>query len=277
MINDTPLANAFWQKGRVLDCPVIDMHGHLGGHGPIYFARPDIEQMMRTMDECGVRVLCFCPHGTLHNPDLGNDLAVEAVRKFPDRLRAYLGVNPNWPQQVIDDLQQFGPQRDVFIGIKLLATYHNKKWDDPAYQPAWEFADERRLLVLGHTWGHSDPNAPDGPEMARKMADRYRNIKLLLGHSLHGRWDEAIAMAQEFPHVYLELTAVLDDRGVLEKFVEAGLSQKMLFGTDLPWFDPHQGIGAILSADITDEDRHNILHRNAEKLLSAVGVNLASR
>jgi predicted TIM-barrel fold metal-dependent hydrolase len=50
----------------------------------------------------------------------------------------------------------------------------------------------------------------------------------------------------------------------------------MLFGTDLPWFDPHQAIGALLSADITDEDRHNICHCNAEKLLSPIVPDLVS-
>ena len=50
--------------------------------------------------------------------------------------------------------------------------------------------------------------------------------------------------------------------------VAAGLTARMLFGTDLPWFAQHRGIGAILSADISDADRHNMLHRNAERLLA---------
>ena len=45
----------------------------------------------------------------------------------------------------------------------------------------------------------------------------------------------------------------------------------MLFGTDLPWFSPLHGIGCVLSAEITDEDRRNILYRNAEKLLAEQG------
>jgi len=49
--------------------------------------------------------------------------------------------------------------------------------------------------------------------------------------------------------------------------VEGAGSEKMLYGTDLPWFDPHYVIGCILFARIDDEDRHNILHRNAERLL----------
>ena len=77
----------------------------------------------------------------------------------------------------------------------------------------------------------------------------------------------AVDLARTFENLYLELTAVFDDRGVLEKYVREAGSDRMLFGTDLPWFDPHQAVGALLSAEISDEDRHNICHRNAEKLL----------
>jgi predicted TIM-barrel fold metal-dependent hydrolase len=41
----------------------------------------------------------------------------------------------------------------------------------------------------------------------------------------------------------------------------------MLFGTDLPWFDPHYTTGCILFARISDDDRHNIFHRNPERIL----------
>ena len=75
------------------------------------------------------------------------------------------------------------------------------------------------------------------------------------------------ALARDLPHVYLELTAVFDDRGVIEKFVAEAGSDRLLFGTDLPWFDPHHAMGVLLSAYIGDDDRHNICHLNAEKLL----------
>ena len=64
------------------------------------------------------------------------------------------------------------------------------------------------------------------------------------------------------------LTALFDDRGIIEKFAGEVGSERMLFGTDLPWFDPHQAVGVLLTARISDEDRHNICHRNAEKLLA---------
>ena len=49
--------------------------------------------------------------------------------------------------------------------------------------------------------------------------------------------------------------------------MEKAGSERLLFGTDLPWFDTHHGIGTILSTEMTDDDRHNILHRNGERLL----------
>lgn len=273
MISDSLLAREFWSRGRSERCPVIDLHGHMGPHVGSWMPRCETDAMMRTLDRCGVRMLVFCHHYTLMNGGVyGNRPNIEAVRRHPDRLRAYLGVNFNWPEQVARDLALFDDHRDVFVGLKFLAGYHRIPWDDPVCEPAWRFADERRLLVLVHSWGGS-PH--DGPDQARIIARRYPNLQLLLGHSLHGAWSEAIAIAREFPHVHLELTAVLDDRGPLELFCRAGLARQLLFGTDLPWFNPHHGIGSVLSAEIDDEARHDILHRNAEKLLAGVGVFIA--
>ena len=44
-------------------------------------------------------------------------------------------------------------------------------------------------------------------------------------------------------------------------------SEKIVFGTDMPWYSPHFAAGSVLFAHITDDDRHNILHRNAAKIL----------
>jgi len=266
VIGDSALAREFWAQGRSASCPVYDMHGHMGPYPAIYFPRGETDDMIRTMDECGVRMLVFSHHVALaSSPALGNRLAVEAVRRYPDRLRAYCSVNPNYPEQLQADLEAFEDHADVYVGFKFLSDYHGKPLSDEAYRPAWEYADERALLVLAHTWGGS---AMDGPDVVREVAARYPRVRLLLGHSCHGEWEEAVRLARDFSNLYLELTAVFDDRGALELLARGAGSDRMLFGTDLPWSDPHPAIGALLSAEIDDEDRHNICHRNAEKLLA---------
>ncbi len=265
MKNHSALAQAFWQKGKVASCPIYDMHGHMGSYHSIYFPRAEPADMIRTMDACGVRMLVFSHHHALNAPNLGNAPSIAAVRQYPERLRAYCLVNPNYPEHLEADLATFEAHRDVYVGFKFLSDYHGIALTDPRYEPAWQYANDYELLILAHTWGGS---ALDGPDIVREVAERYPRVKFLLGHSCHGAWDVAVQLAQDFPNIYLELTAVFDDRGVLEKFVEEAGSDRMLFGTDLPWFDPHHAIGVLLSADISDEDRHNICHRNAEKLLA---------
>lgn len=260
------LAREFWEHGKSESCPIYDMHGHMGAYGPIYFPRGDTDAMIHTMDEAGVRMLIFSHHTALFAPDLANTRSVAAVQRYPDRLRAYCLVNPNYPEQLESDLATFEDHYpDVYVGFKFLSDYHQAALTDNGYRPAWEYANARGLLVLAHTWGGSQF---DGPAVVHKVAERYPNVKFLLGHSCHGDWDGAVALARDFPNIYLELTAVFDDRGVIEKFVREAGSDRMLFGTDLPWFDPHHAMGVLLNADITDEDRHNICHRNAERLLA---------
>jgi predicted TIM-barrel fold metal-dependent hydrolase len=265
MIGNSPLAREFWEQGKSESCPIYDMHGHMGPWAAIYFPRSQPEQMIATMDECGVKLLVFSHHQALMAPDIGNRASIAAVRRFPGRFRAYCVINPNYPDQAAADLATFEQHRDVFVGFKFLADYHQVAISDERYRPALEYADRQGLLVLMHTWGGSPY---DGAAQVRLLAERYAHARLLLGHSCHGEWDAAVALANEFPNLYLELTAIFDDRGGLEKFAAEAGSQRMLFGTDLPWFDPHQAVGALFSAHLSDEQIHDICHRNAEKLLA---------
>ncbi|MHB0857698.1 MAG: amidohydrolase family protein [Anaerolineae bacterium] len=269
---DTPLTRAFWAHGRSADCPIIDVHGHMGDFNGIYLPRAAAPDMLHTMDECNVRLLVFSHHEALLSPDVGNSTAIEAVRRYPQRLRAYCVINPGYPDLVVRDLAALEAQRDVFVGLKYHPTLHGRSLSDPGYEPAWRYAEAHDLPILTHTW---EKNDLCGPEAIRKVAERYPDVKLLLGHSCHADWDAAVQLARDFPNLYLELTAVFDDGGVLEKLVGEVGSQRLLFGVDLPWFDPQHGLGALCSAHISDEDRHNICHRNAAALLAPLVPDLA--
>ena len=265
MIADSPLVKAFWEKGRLDDCPVYDMHGHMGPWPAIYFPRAEPEQMLRSMDAAGVQRLVFSSHEALFSAATGNNYTAGVVRKWPERFSGLMVINGNYMDIVERDLARFDSMREAFIGFKFLAAYHDVALNDPRYDEAWAFANERKLLVTCHTWGHGDMNSP---AQVRPVAEKYPEVRLSMAHSCYGMWEEAAQLALDFPHVYCDLTAVFECRGTLELFCERGISERMLFGTDLPWFSPLHGIGCVLSADITDSDRRNILHRNAEKLLA---------
>ena len=53
--------------------------------------------------------------------------------------------------------------------------------------------------------------------------------------------------------------------------VEEVGADKVLFGTDMPWYDPNYGIGSVLFSRISDEDKIKILYENAKKLAEKKG------
>jgi len=264
MTDNATLAERFFRDGQLDDCPVYDLHGHMGALQGARLPRSTPEQMIAAMDRAGVRLTVFCHHDALFAPSIGNRINVEVVRAHPERFRAYCAVNPNYPDQVAADVAAFDDCRDVFVGFKFLADYFQVPITDERGEPAWEKANAEGLLVLLHTWGGSKY---DGPELVRQCAQRYPDARILMGHSCHGDWPAAAALAAELPNVHCELTAVLDDRGAVDLFVRRAGSEKVVFGTDTPWFNHHYYIGALLGADMTDDDRRNILYRNARRLL----------
>ena len=260
----TALGAQFWETGKAADCRVIDAHAHMGSWKGIFFPHAEPSQMVHSMDRAGVQTVVFSHHSALSSPDVMNRLSVDAVRAHPDRFRAYCVFHPRYPEAAQAELDGYDRFPDVYVGLKLHGDMHGVAYTDPRYVPAWQFANERDLPVLVHSWGTSPNN---GTGVMRAIAEKYPRVKLILGHSLHDLWGDAIAMAREFPRVYLDLCAVMDERtGVLERFVAEADPDRIVYGTDVPWFDFHYYIAGVLAADITETQMRKILSLNARAL-----------
>lgn len=286
MNNPSTLAKEFMNKGFSLNCPIIDVHGHLGPFWGVYMPSADINLMIRTLKRCGVRRIVCVPHAAMVDPQRGNELMQKTIDKYKGIFLGYWMINPNHPDIIEKDLQNFANARR-FVGFKFIADYHTYPITGENYIPALEYANEKKLMILVHTWGGSQF---DSPKMLGRIAEKYSNINFVMGHSGFGDWETSVQLAKELPNVYLELTAVwashdfttqakgsgtpvplssfLHINGIIEFMVERAGSKKILFGTDLPWYSPHYAAGAILFSHITDEERHDIFHRNAERLLN---------
>ena len=257
------LAEKFWKEGKA-DIPIYDMHGHMGEHYAIYFKRCDAPEMAAHLRRIGVRRLVFSHHHALWG-DLRNAEVIEIARQYPDLFRVYVAINPHYPEFIKEDLAQFDRWAPFAVGLKILAGYHRVKVTDKRYEYALAFANERRLPVLNHTWGNSETCG--GPVML-EVAQKYPNATFLMGHSIFGDWEYSRRVVKETPgNTYLELTAIPGENGRIEQLVEAVGSDRILYGTDMPWFDEYQGVGGVLSAKITEDDMRNILYRNAQKIL----------
>jgi hypothetical protein len=267
----SPLVAA-WMEGPPDDCPVVDAHGHFGPLSRIWFPTDGTSGMLRTMDRCGVSVVISSHHVALTgDPFRGNAaLTRDALEREPSRFLGYYTWNPHYAAEQERELATF-PPHEGFVGFKVHPSEHGVPLTDPRYSPLFDYANAHRLPVLSHTWGGS---SVDSPELVSEVASRHPDMPFLMGHSGFGAWDASVRVAHECPNVYLELCAAYSVRGVIEKFVREIGSERVLYGTDLPWFDPAYVIGTVVWAEITDDDRRNILYRNAARLFPAVAARL---
>lgn len=266
MINPkSELAQRFWEAGEGLpDCPIYDFHGHMHEMAGGWLPASDPEKMLVTMRRANIESFIFCSHLALYCAEVGESSNYTEVEKYGTPLHAYMAVK-SFDPDFERDLKIYKEHPQVYKGFKFLADYYGVPLNADCHTPYWNYANENGLLCLCHTWGGSPC---DGAGNVRAIAERWPNVKLIVAHSIHGDWNSAIQLAKDFPNLYLELTALMDDdRGVLERFVNEVGSERMLFGTDLPWFSTFQAIGCILDAEMTDDDRRNIFYRNGMKLL----------
>ena len=264
MINrDSALAQTFWDQCRPDDCYILDFHAHMHNLNSMYLPAQTPESMIEVMRRCNTRLTVFCSHKALSYAAFEEPYNLDVAKKYSEWFLAYHAVIPGQtdPKTAVSRMDA---NRAYYFGFKLHADWDACKLTDDLYKPFLEYLDARRLPALLHTWGGS---AYDGVDEVEKIAGRYAGATFICGHCFHGDWINGAKMIRDHPNLYCELTAVMDDRGAIEMLCDVVGSERVLFGTDVPWFDTHHGIGAVLSADVTDDDRRNIFYRNGEKLL----------
>ncbi len=263
MTNPSALAKEFMENGKLTSFSVIDAHTHMGRISGTYVSKAYCDEMIEVMDRENVSQIFCSPHSALHDATVMNEELEDAMKRYPDRIKGYYTFNPNYAERYLEHIEDI-LNIEGYIGMKFLPTYHKYPLDGENYREALEFADKHSLVILMHTWGKNDPhNAPRHVEM---LAKKYKNLKVIMGHSAPGELDESIKVVNTYDNVYLDICDIHRHNGIIDKMVESVGADKVLYGTDAPWYDHSYAIGSVLFSHISDEDKYKILHGNAEKL-----------
>ena len=245
------------RAGRRIDAfPIVDAHAHV--YSSAEPNAPSIDERLIRMDRLGI-TRCAVSSSLAIGAEFeeGNDDVAEAVRVHPDRFIGYCHVSANYADQALSELRRcFGT--GLFKGIKVYQT--GPAFDDPRFEPVWEFAGAHRVPVLAHTWGGS----LTGFDTA---AARHPQVAFLAGHSGSGfAYQAYIDAAKRTPNLYLDLTYSREHTNMIETMVRAVGADRVVWGSDEPLFSMEQQLGKVLFADIPDEDKRMILSTNAARL-----------
>ena len=254
-------------KGLPLrDTLIIDCHWHLGYWGAeTYWFTPDrqCDVNIEVMDNIGIDMVCA--NNVNIPPPKCNDLTIECVQKYPDRIVGFASVNPFYPDEVRDELERCFKVPGV-KGIKVvslnvfylapLPLYRIGRPESALYQEVWDFAAEKRCPILCH-----------GIVTEEIVRDNPDTI-FIPAHSAPG-WEWPLRLSK-YDNVYFDTASTGTLSGSIEYLIKRIGADRILYGSDFPASDPAFRLGTILSLKIKEEDKEKIMGLNMKKLLENV-------
>jgi predicted TIM-barrel fold metal-dependent hydrolase len=227
----------------------------------------DPETYVSVMDAAGVDKSCInCIfYGDVRR---SNDTMSRFVDLYPDRFLPVAYVTPRYLDEAMPELER---AFDV-LGAKFLKIYPNyltKPVDDPAYDPIFEWADERGIVIMCHSSHVADFDIYTIPTKFIEVASRYQRVTWVLAHSgnsMRGQI-EAVEAAQACPNIVLETCTSFGEHGTIEFLVEGAGEDRVVFGSDMALMDARWQVGRIVTADLSDEAKRKILGLNAIRIL----------
>lgn len=254
---------------------IIDAHAHFDDKG-ITILDTSLARCLDTMDRLGIDYMIQSLGGAIGGGKYANyegqvETCDELFEASGKRVYSYYVYNPykaDFCAKMIED----NHNDPAFVGIKLHPSANNFYADGEAFRPVYEVAKKYGLPVMSHTWAlTSNPNQKFAvPELFEKYIREYPEVNFIFGHS-GGRVEgikKAVEIGTRYKNAYYDIAGDIYDRRLIEYIAGHVGADHLLFGSDLPWFDPASQMGMVLGAELTTEEKSLIMGGNASRLFN---------
>ena len=225
-----------------------------------------IPNLLREMDETGIRSSLLLP---IDYPVLSNnaDTALTAARTTAgDRLISFGSVHPHSgdaEKRLDAQLSRGARGIKVHPGIQLVRPNARRA------RRLYEMAGEREMIVFWHC----------GPAGIEPRLGQYLNqvrhyepaiatqprTTFVLGHSGARQFEEALALQQHYPNVWLETSS--QSLSNVRRMILHGDPKRIVHGSDWPFYHPAISVAKVLIAtEGRPELRRAVLWENAARL-----------
>ncbi|MDA0587741.1 MAG: amidohydrolase family protein [Planctomycetota bacterium] len=256
----------------------IDVHAHYGTYrrdegSPLLngWISADAATVVDRARRASVRLTVVSPLSGLLPRGKADTVAanIEAskiVRQTPGLLQ-WVIVHPHQPDTFLQAEELLSDP--LCVGIKIHPEEHQYEIREHGAR-LFELAARHDAVVLAHS---GDPFS--WPQDFLPFADAHPNVRLILAHlgnggGAAGSPDLQVRAIRECRHdnIFVDTSSA---RSILPGLVEWAVSEigskRILFGTDTPLYSTAMQRARIDSADISDDQKADILFRNAEQLL----------
>ncbi|MDO4475643.1 MAG: amidohydrolase family protein [Lachnospiraceae bacterium] len=203
----------------------------------------NIEEALACCDEAGVQGMCM--QGWYWNdPGLmreHNDYMADALKKYPDRLRGFMSINPVFGDAALEEIERC--EKLGFSGIGELGPGGNGyTFEDPRLLEVLEMAERKGLPVnihCGEPVGHMYPGRDMTPlTPLTQIICSHPDLKLILAHMGGGLpfFENNPKLKKKFGNVCYDFATnpLLYDIHIIKAVIELVGEDRLMFGSDFP-------------------------------------------
>ncbi len=200
--------------------------------------------------------------------------------KVPYSLQACFDDVQDWPS--IEWVEQQIQNGKIDFFGEVLNQYYGISSSDSLLFPYYSLAEKYSLPVGIHTGGagpnHGSPNFKielGNPLLLEKTLTRFPGLKVWIMHSGDQYYEETVTIMNQHKQAYADISVISNPgivptakfKLIMQTFVEAGLEDRLMFGTDNG--DIEKVMASIENLDfLSKEQKDKIYYQNAERFFT---------
>ncbi|MEM2896648.1 MAG: amidohydrolase family protein [Candidatus Bathyarchaeia archaeon] len=243
------------------------------------FEKATVEGLLSRMEKAGIDLAVVW--SIARNPDEVsriNDWISSLCEKYPDKFVGFANV---YPPRVKESLKEIDRAVDKLrlIGIKFHPEVQKFRLDDPSVLKILKRAKEYALPVVTHVASPAyDPVPLDKAKIMQEEADRKEPFaKASYLAKIIRAYDDPKFFAAHMGGLYVEeirrSNISFQTTGVCKEAIEYGVenvgAERIVYGSDFPFFEVIDEVEKVKEAKILKEDKEKILGENFRKVLEA--------
>ncbi len=240
----------------------IDIHSHFnhgvdGDHNDSNFEMltvPTLEFMSADNERFGIGEVGYSTYASVLSSAhiFAENEYLNKLSRENENIYQWVVIHPEQDDTLIQAEKMLASRK--VLGLKIHSPMH--KYDICQYgDKLFSFANDMNAVVLMH---------PDKISEMPRFADKYPKMKLIIAHIGSKYHIDAIRSAKH-GNIYTDTSGALSSlNNIIEYAVQTVGSEKILFGTDT--YSPAFQYSRIAFANISQDDKENILYKNATRL-----------
>jgi hypothetical protein len=245
-----------WPK---VDAAIVKAYGHPAD------SPGTVEGLLSSMKESGVSLSIIQPVANQSKHVDSVNKWVESVRDKNKELIFFGAMHPGIenPYEAVCNLAEKG-----FGGVKMQPNAGAYYPDTKECFEIYRGLEENDMVLLTHAGDELKPFTPlyAHPKNFVKVFETFPDLKVVLAHlGGYKTWDD-LDVVLGYENVYYDtaMSCEIGDKEFTDLVERLGVD-RILFGTDYPWYSPSKSIDYVKKIFGSDSDK--VFYRNTEKLL----------